>query len=90
MHQNLAVTFAVTTGNAGALSPQGNRPDLYVDEFGTRARWIGWSAVTPSPKEPLHHRRVRTSAGLVGDHSEGVEPTPGSFTATDTTVTPGL
>ena len=32
--------------------------------------------------------KFSTASGLVGAHTEGVEPTPGAFTATNQTVTP--
>jgi hypothetical protein len=90
LDEHLAATFAVSTSNVGALSPKGNRPDLYVDQLRyTRPLGSLVSGGTLTDGNPFTIPRFGTSAGLVGDHTEGVEPTPGSFTVTDTTVTPG-
>lgn len=89
LDQHLAATFAVSTSNVGALSPKGNRPDLYVDQLRyTRPLGSLVSGGTLTDGNPFTIPKFGTSAGLVGDHTEGTEPTPGSFTVTDQTITP--
>lgn len=81
--------FAVTSANTSTLNPVQNRPDLFVPNLTfTRPLWnlITTGAVTD--KTPFTIPKFASAAGLVGPHSEGVEPTPGSFTATSQTVTP--
>lgn len=82
--------FAVTTGNTSSLSPTQNRPDLYVPNL-TFTRPL-WNLVTTgglTDKTPFTIPKFSAAAGLVGAHTEGVEPTPGSFSATSQTVAPG-
>lgn len=81
--------FAVTTANVGALNPTQNRPDLYVPNLTyNRPLWDLVSTGTIEDKTPFTVPRFSSAAGLVGNHTEGVEPTPGSFAATSQTVTP--
>lgn len=81
--------FAVTSGNVGALNPTQNRPDLYVPNLQfTRPLWELVSTGVVTDKTPFTIPKFASAAGLVGAHVEGVEPTPGSFTATSQTVTP--
>lgn len=81
--------FAVTTTNTSALNPVQNRPELYVPNL---------SFTTPLydlvAKGSLENGTAFTvpkfssASGLVGPHTQGVEPTPGAFAATNQTVTP--
>lgn len=81
--------FAVTVANAGALNPTQNRPDLYVPNLSfTRPLWDLVSKGTITDKTPFTVPKFSSASGLVGDHTEGVEPTPGAFAATAQTVTP--
>jgi len=82
--------FAVTTGNTSALSPTRNRPDLYVPNLTyTRPLWDLVTNGVVDDKTPFTIPKFASATGLVGQHTEGVEPTPGAFTATSQTVNPG-
>lgn len=81
--------FAVTTGNAGALSPTRHRPELYVPQLAYSTPL--WDSVTTGSIEdrtPFTVPKFSSASGLVGTHTEGVEPTPGAFAATAQTITP--
>jgi HK97 family phage prohead protease len=81
--------FAVTTGNTSALNPTQNRPELYVPQLlYTRPLWDLVSTGTLNDKTPFTVPKFGTATGLAGDHTEGVEPTPGTFTATVQTISP--
>ncbi|MBS2939583.1 hypothetical protein KDN32_17730 [Nocardioides sp. J2M5] len=81
--------FAVTTGNVATLNPTQNRPELYVPNLSyTRPLYDLVSKGSIDDKTPFTVPRFSSAAGLVGDHAEGVEPTPGSFAATNQTISP--
>ncbi|HEY0699606.1 MAG TPA: phage portal protein [Micromonospora sp.] len=81
--------FAVTSANVAGLNPVQNRPELYVPQLEfTRPLWGLVSTGTITDKTPFTVPKFASSGGLVGAHTEGIEPTPGSFTATNQTVTP--
>lgn len=81
--------FAVTTDNVSTLNPTQNRPELYVPNLEYSRPLFGMvSTGTITDKTPFTIPKFASAAGLVGPHTEGVEPTPGSFTATNQTVTP--
>lgn len=81
--------FAVTSGNVGSLNPTRNRPDLFVPNLTyTRPLWDLVTNGVVDDKTPFTIPKFASATGLVGQHSEGVEPTPGAFTATSQTVTP--
>jgi len=81
--------FAVSTGNVATLNPTQNRPELYVPnlEF-TRPLFGLVSTGVITDKTPFTVPKFSSASGLVGDHTEGTEPTPGEFSATNQTVTP--
>lgn len=81
--------FAVTPANVAALNPTVNRPELYVPNLEyTRPLWSLVSNGTLTDQTPFTVPKFASAAGLVGQHTSGVEPTPGSFTATNQTITP--
>lgn len=82
--------FAVTTTNTGSLNPTKNRPELYVPNL-TYATplWDSVSTGSIDDRTPFTVPKFSSASGLVGAHTEGVEPTPGAFAATSQTVTPG-
>lgn len=83
------LVFAVTTTNAGSLNPTRNRPELYVPNLTySRPLWESVSTGTVEDKTPFTVPKFSAAAGLVGNHTEGVEPTPGSFSATSQTISP--
>lgn len=89
LDQFMDETFAVSTGNVTALNPTQNRPELYVPALEyTRPLFSMVSTGVINDKTPFTVPKFESAAGLVGAHTEGTEPTPGSFTATNQTVTP--
>lgn len=89
MKEMFTPTFDVDTGNVTTLNPARNRPDMYVDERRFRTPLydaLHKGAITDMT--PFLFPKFGSAAGLVAAHVEGVEPTPGSFTATNQTVTP--
>lgn len=89
MQEQFSPKFDVDTGNVTTLNPAKQRPDMYVDErrFKTPLYDALYSgAITDNT--PFVVPRFNSAADLVDDHVEGVEPTPGSFTATSQTITP--
>lgn len=85
----LVAAFAVTTANVSTLNPTRNRPELYVPQL-EYARPL-FDLVSSGPiadKTPFTVPKFGAASGLVGDHTEGTEPTPGSFSTTSQTITP--
>jgi phage head maturation protease len=81
--------FAVTSANVSSMNPTKNRPDLFVPNLTfTRPLWDLISTGVVDDKTPFTIPKFASASGLVGAHTEGVEPTPGAFTATAQTVTP--
>lgn len=81
--------FDVDTTDGAALTPNRQRPDLYVDQ--RDYRFPLWEAVnrgTLQDNTPFVLPKFNTSSGLVAAHTEGVEPTAGAFTVTSQTITP--
>lgn len=81
--------FDVDTTDGAALTPNKQRPDLYVDQ--RDYRFPLWEAVnrgTLQDNTPFVLPKFNTSSGLVAAHTEGVEPTAGAFTVTSQTITP--
>jgi HK97 family phage prohead protease len=82
--------FAVTVANVGALNPTQNRPELFVPNLSfSRPLWDLVSTGIITDKTPFTVPKFSSASGLVGNHTEGVEPTPGAFAATAQTVSPG-
>lgn len=83
-------TFApVDSGDVTSVNPTGYRPDLYVDYIEKSAPV--YSAIHSggiNDATPFVVPKFGSDTGLVSDHTEGVEPTEGTFTATSQTVTP--
>jgi hypothetical protein len=81
--------FAIATGDVNELNPSTNRPDMYVDQ--RQYRYPIWDAIskgTLANITPFFFPKFSSASGLVGDHTEGVEPTTGTFVTTNQTVTP--
>lgn len=84
------LTFDVDTADATSLNPNGQKPELYVDRRSYRYRLLeATRAGTLTDKTPFVIPKFNSATGLVAAHTEGVEPTPGTFTAQSQTVTPG-
>jgi len=81
--------FAITTGNVASLNPAINRPDLYVDQLTYNTPiWDAIRKGTIDKNTPFVLPKFNTSSGLVADHVQGTEPTPGALTTTSQTITP--
>jgi HK97 family phage prohead protease len=82
--------FDVDQADVSTLNPVPTRPELYVDQ---RAyQYPLWQSVyrgSLSDNTPFIVPKFNSASGLVAAHTEAVEPTPGSFTATSQTITPG-
>lgn len=79
----------VQTGDVSSLNPDRQRPDLYVDElvFPTPI----WDAIQKGSLEdntPFVLPKFASKSNLVNDHTEGTEPTTGTFTTGSQTITP--
>lgn len=86
----VAEQFDVDKADVAALNPNRQRPDLYVDQ--RDYRYPVWQAInkgTLPDSTPFVFPKFNSASGLVAAHTEGTEPTPGTFTATTQTVTPG-
>ncbi|MBM0274129.1 phage portal protein [Micromonospora tarensis] len=81
--------FDTDRADTGALNPSRQRPDMYVDQ--RTYRYPVWEAInkgTLTDVTPFVFPKFNSASGLVNNHTEGVEPTPGTFTVTSQTVTP--
>jgi HK97 family phage prohead protease len=81
--------FVITT-DIDELNPTIQRPDMFVDQ--QDFRYPIWVAIDkgapPNGVNPFFFPKFNSASGLVGDHTEGTEPTGGTYTATGQTVTP--
>ncbi len=87
----LRATFAdVDVADTTSLNPAIQRPDMYVDQ--RDFRYPIWESISKGPPpngvQPFIFPKFSSATGLVGAHTEGVEPTGGTFVATNQTVTP--
>lgn len=81
--------FDVITTDVNELNPTRNRPDLYVDQ--RSYRYPMWDAInkgTLSDITPFTFPKFSSAGSLVAAHTEGVEPSSGTFVTTSATVTP--
>lgn len=82
--------FAVSTSNAATLNPTIQRPDMYVDNLDYE--YPIWNTINkggvPNGVTPFQFPKWSSSGTLVADHTEGTEPSLGSFAVTSQTVTP--
>lgn len=81
--------FDVTTGDVNELNPTRQRPDMYVDQ--RSFQYPVWNAIskgTLADITPFTFPKFNSASGLVGNHTEGVEPGSGTITTTSQTVTP--
>lgn len=81
--------FDVDSADVNELSPTRNRPEMYVAELEfTTPLYDALFKGALEDITPFMFPKFNSSSGLVSDHVEGTEPTPGTFTATGQTVTP--
>lgn len=89
LEEQFSPSFDVDTGNVSTLNPSRVRADMYVDERKfTTPVYDALYRGTITDMTPFILPKFSSAAGLVADHVEGVEPTPGSFVATSQTITP--
>ncbi|MDG4790378.1 phage portal protein [Micromonospora sp. WMMD1102] len=87
--QEAAAQFDVDKADAAALNPARPRPDLFVDQRSYRyPMWEAISKGTIADATPFVIPKFNSASGLVADHAEDTEPTPGTYTATSQTITP--
>lgn len=83
------VTAAEGTTNLPEIVPPGYRPDLYVDEMLWGSPFMNaFSRYGITDPTPFKIPAFDSSTNLAADHSEGVNPTPGSLSMTELVVTP--
>lgn len=79
----------VQQGDVSALNPTRQRADLYVDQLDyVTPIWNSIRKGTIDDNTPFVLPKFQSASGLVGDHTEGAEPTAGAFTTTSQTITP--
>lgn len=87
----LKETFSqIVSTDINELNPNIQRPDMYVDQrdYPTPLWNFVNRGAPPNGIQPFTFPKFSSSSGLVGDHTEGTEPTPGTFVTTSQTVTP--
>lgn len=80
----------IATTDINELNPEIQRQDMYVDQRDYRTPLtdlIGRGA-PPNGVQPFRFPKFSSSSGLVGDHTEGTEPTSGTFVTTSQLVNP--
>jgi phage head maturation protease len=81
--------FDVATTDVNELNPTRNRPEMYVDQRDFQyPLWDTINKGTLADISPFTFPKFSSAAGLVGAHTEGVEPTSGTYVTTNQTVTP--
>lgn len=87
---HISRNFAVDSGDVGSLNPAVNRPGDYYEPKAPRT--VLWNMVNkgalPNGLQPFTLPKFDGATGLVGDHTEGVEPNSGTFATTNQTITP--
>jgi HK97 family phage prohead protease len=85
----LTQVFDTDRADVAALNPNINRPDMYVPELDyVTPLWDMVNRGTLADSTPFIVPKKATATGLVGAHTEGVEPTAGTITKTTQTITP--
>lgn len=86
----IKATFDIDTADINELNPNIQRPDMYVDQRDYKTPLWNFidKGAPPNGVQPFTFPKFSSAAGLVGDHTEGVEPASGSFVTTNQTVTP--
>lgn len=81
--------FNIATTDVNELNPTTNRPEMYVDQ--RSFQYPIWEAVSKGTLDsvtPFTFPKFSSASGLVANHTEGAEPTTGTFVTTNATVTP--
>src|SRR5215471_3719125 len=78
-----------TTGSASQIIPPGYRPDLYIPDFQKGRPLVEACAHQAIPNAtPFTVPKFGSVTGATADHTEGTNPSDGSLTFINTTVTP--
>lgn len=81
--------FDVITTDVNELNPVRQRPEMYVDQRSYRYPiWEAISKGTLADITAFTFPKFSSASGLVGAHTEGNEPSSGTFVTTSQTVTP--
>lgn len=81
--------FDTATTDVAALNPNRQRPDLYVDQKDFQYPiWEAISKGTLGDIVPFVLPKFSAASGMVANHTEGVEPSAGTYQATAQTITP--
>jgi hypothetical protein len=88
LHRVLAAD--VDSADINELNPNINRQDMYVDQrdYRTPIMDLISRGGPPNGIQPFTFPKFSSASGLVGDHTEGVEPTSGTLVTTSQTITP--
>lgn len=81
--------FNVATTDVNEANPTKQRPDMYVDQ--RSYRYPLWSAInkgTLTDITPFTFPKFSSAGSLVAAHTEGSEPSTGTFVTTGQTITP--
>lgn len=81
--------FDTDMADAATLNPNSQRPDMYVDQ--KQYQYPIWNAIskgTLADMTPFVLPKFASASGMVAAHTEAVEPSLGTFTATSQTITP--
>lgn len=79
----------VSKANVATINPSINRPDLFVDErsFSTPL-WDAVNKGTIADSTPFILPNFTSASNVVADHTEGTEPTAGTYVTGSQTITP--
>jgi hypothetical protein len=81
--------FDVATTDVDELNPTRNRPEMYVDQRAYRYPLSEATYKGPlTDITPFMFPKFSSASGLVAAHTEGTEPSSGTFVVTKQTVTP--
>jgi hypothetical protein len=89
MQRRLSAMFNVATTDVDELNPTRQRPDMYVDQ--RDYQYPIWTAInkgTLTDITPFVFPKFSSASGLVAAHTQGTEPSTGTFVTTSQTVTP--
>lgn len=85
----VARQFDIVSTDVNELNPTRQRPDMFVDQRQyTYPVWDTINKGTLSDITPFTFPKWSSSSGLVGAHTEGTEPSSGTYVSTSQTVTP--
>lgn len=89
LQRRMVGQFNVATTDVDETNPTRQRPEMYVDQ--RSYRYPIWSAINKGALgdiTPFTFPKFSSASGLVGAHTQGTEPSTGTFVTTGQTVTP--